>query len=174
MLATPTHSREQLSLDLSRFDQVRRTAKIINSRVAAGEIASIQAIALNAGYEEFETQTRTEDGLDMTFAVNYLGHWLLTLLLLQSMDREKGRVIWISSWSHNPHDKLNMEKTAYTDKRYRTTIQDDLGSIAKGTWSANKNDTLGWAAGWRQYGATKLCSVTMMYVFFGLLTFSSA
>ncbi|KAI1861146.1 hypothetical protein JX265_009765 [Neoarthrinium moseri] len=105
MLATPTHSCEQLSLDLSRFDHVRRTAKIINSRVAAGEIASIQAIALNAGYEEFETQTRTEDGLDMTFAVNYLGHWLLALLLLQSMDREKGRVIWISSWSHksSPH-----------------------------------------------------------------------
>lgn len=94
------HSHEKISLDLSRLSNVRKVATEINKRVSAGEIPRIHAIILNAGYEEFEKQTWTEDGWDTTFATNYLGHWLLTMLLLQSMDREVGRVLWISSWSH--------------------------------------------------------------------------
>jgi NAD(P)-dependent dehydrogenase (short-subunit alcohol dehydrogenase family) len=94
------HSHEKISLDFTRLSNVRAVAAAINSRVAAGIIPRTHAIVLNAGYEEFETQTWTEDGLETTFAKNYLGHWLLTMLLLQSMDREVGRVVWISSWSH--------------------------------------------------------------------------
>jgi NAD(P)-dependent dehydrogenase (short-subunit alcohol dehydrogenase family) len=94
------HSHEKISLDLSRLSNVREVAAQINERVAAGTIPHIHAIILNAGYEEFEKQTWTVDGFDMTFATNYLGHWLLTVLLLQSMDRDVGRVLWISSWSH--------------------------------------------------------------------------
>ena len=95
-----SHSHEKISLDVSRLDNVRKVAAEINKRVAAGIIPRIHALILNAGYEEFEAQTWTEDGFDTTFATNYLGHWLLTVLLLQSMDREVGRVLWISSWSH--------------------------------------------------------------------------
>ena len=95
-----SHSYEKISLDLSQLSNVRKVAAEINERVAAGIIPRIHAIVLNAGYEEFEKQTWTEDGLDTTFTINYLSHWLLTVLLLQSMDREAGRVLWISSWSH--------------------------------------------------------------------------
>lgn len=42
----------------------------------------------------------TDDEFDTTFAANYLGHWLLTLLLLKSMDKEEGRIIVIGSQSH--------------------------------------------------------------------------
>lgn len=96
----PPHSFEKVSLDLSRLSSVRRVAADISSRVAAGQIPPIRAIILNAGVEEFAKQTWTEDGLDLTFATNYLGHWLLTLMLLGSMDRERGRILWVSSWSH--------------------------------------------------------------------------
>lgn len=103
--STGSHSYDKMSLDLSRLSDVRDVAKVISARVAAGEIPPIRALVLNAGYQEFGTQTWTEeDELDMTFTVNYLGHWLLTLLLLQSMDREMGRVVWISSWSHKQVD----------------------------------------------------------------------
>jgi NAD(P)-dependent dehydrogenase (short-subunit alcohol dehydrogenase family) len=95
-----SHSHEKISLDLSQLSDIRKVAAEINERVAAGKIPRIHALVLNAGYEEFENQTWTEDGLDMIFVTNYLGHWLLTVLLLQSMDREVGRVLWISSWSH--------------------------------------------------------------------------
>lgn len=89
-----------LSLDLARPSQVREVAAAINTRVASGEIPPIRALILNAGFQEFTTQTWTEDGLDMSFATNYLGHWLLTLLLLQSMGRALGRVIVIGSLAH--------------------------------------------------------------------------
>lgn len=96
----PPHSSEKVSLDLSRLRSVREVAADISSRVASGQIPPIRAIILNAGVEEFATQTWTEDGLDLTFATNYLGHWLLSLLLLGSMDRERGRILWVSSWSN--------------------------------------------------------------------------
>lgn len=97
--ATP-HSFEKVSLDLSRLGSVREVAADISSRVAAGQIPPIRAIILNAGVEEFASQTWTDDGLDLTFATNYLGHWLLTLMLLGSMDRDRGRILWVTSWSH--------------------------------------------------------------------------
>lgn len=98
--AAPPCSSEKVSLDLSRLSSVRKVAADINSRVSSEQIPPIRALILNAGVEEFATQTWTEDGLDLTFATNYLGHWLLTLMLLGSMDRDRGRILWVSSWSH--------------------------------------------------------------------------
>lgn len=97
--ATP-HSFEKVSLDLSRLSSVREVAAGISSRVAEGEIPPVRAIILNAGVEEFASQTWTDDELDLTFATDYLGHWLLTLMLLGSMDRDRGRILWVTSWSH--------------------------------------------------------------------------
>lgn len=96
----PTHLHEVVSLDLADLDNVRQVAKTINNRVSAGETPPIRALILNAAFEEFTTQTWTEDGLDLTFCVNYLGHWLLTLLLLKSMDKKSGRIVLISSQVH--------------------------------------------------------------------------
>lgn len=95
-----SHSHEKVSLDLTQLSNVRKVAADINERVAAGTIPRIHALVLNAGYEEYTSQTWTEDGWDLTFAANYLGHWLLTVLLLQSMDPEVGRVLWVSSFAH--------------------------------------------------------------------------
>jgi NAD(P)-dependent dehydrogenase (short-subunit alcohol dehydrogenase family) len=100
------HTFEKISLDLSHLDDVRKVALDIKSRIESGQIPPIRALVLNAGVEEFTTQTWTDEGLDKTFATNYLAHWLLTMMLLGSMDRERGRVIWITSWSHkyvDPH-----------------------------------------------------------------------
>lgn len=98
--AAPPYSSEKVSLDLSRLSSVRKVAADIKSRISSGQIPPICALILNAGVKEFTTQTWTEDGLDLTFATNYLGHWLLTLMLLGSMDRDRGRILWVSSWSH--------------------------------------------------------------------------
>jgi hypothetical protein len=51
---------------------------------------------------------------------------------------------------------------AYKDPRHKKFITDSLEPIAKGTWSANEDDSTGWAAGYRRYGASKLCGVMMM------------
>lgn len=42
----------------------------------------------------------SDDGYEMTWQVNFLANQLLTLLLLQSMDKKNGRILLIGSWSH--------------------------------------------------------------------------
>jgi NAD(P)-dependent dehydrogenase (short-subunit alcohol dehydrogenase family) len=98
--APVSHSYEIISLDVSNLTSVRQVATTISGRVAAGEIPPIRALMLTAGYIEYHGQRWTDDGLDMSFASNYLGHWLLSLMLLQSMDRDVGRIVVLSSWSY--------------------------------------------------------------------------
>lgn len=99
-LPSNPHSHRILSLDLTDLENVRAVAATINESVATGSIPPIRAIILNAGYIEFTNQTWTKDGFDMTFASNYLGHWLLCLLLLESLDRDSGRIVVVGSESH--------------------------------------------------------------------------
>ena len=73
---------------------------MVQARISAGTIPPIRALILNAGFQDFGKQSWTDDGLDTTFAANYLGHWLLTLLLLESLDKENGRIVVIGSQSH--------------------------------------------------------------------------
>lgn len=42
----------------------------------------------------------TDDGYETTWQVNFLANQLLALLLLQSMDKVKSRILIIGSWSH--------------------------------------------------------------------------
>jgi NAD(P)-dependent dehydrogenase (short-subunit alcohol dehydrogenase family) len=44
---------------------------------------------------------RTVDGFETIFAVNHLGHFLLTNLLLNQMD-DNGRIVFVTSDLHNP------------------------------------------------------------------------
>lgn len=97
---TPFHSHELCSLDLTDLDNVRHLAQDVNARIAAGTLPPIRALILNAGLQDFGHQSWTEDGLDKIFSANYLGHWLLTLLLLQSMDKDSGRIVVVGSESH--------------------------------------------------------------------------
>jgi NAD(P)-dependent dehydrogenase (short-subunit alcohol dehydrogenase family) len=98
--AGQSHPHDMLSLDLSDLESVRQFAEAVNAQVIAGKIPRIRALILNAAYRERQGQTRTESGLDIAFATNYLGHWLLVLLLLQSMDHERGRIVVVGSWVH--------------------------------------------------------------------------
>lgn len=98
--APKTHDYDVLELDLDRLQSVRELADKIRTRVATGEIPPIRAIIWNAGFQEQSTQTFTEDGYDTTFQANYLSHWLLTMLLIGSLDKDHGRIVVVGSWSH--------------------------------------------------------------------------
>lgn len=89
-----------ISLELSNLNSIRAAAADLNSRVAKGDMPPIRALILNAGIHEMGTQNFTDDGFATMFMANYLGHWLLTLLVLQSMDRETGRIIVLGSKAH--------------------------------------------------------------------------
>lgn len=93
-------SYDVVPLDLTSFASGRKLADDINARVAAGSIPPIRALVLNAGWQEWTTESFTKDGFEMAFQSNYLTHWLLTVKLLQSMDKNKGRIVVLGSWSH--------------------------------------------------------------------------
>ena len=99
-LQEASHVYDVISLELSSLANVRAAAATINARVAAGEIPPIRALILNAAFHEMDAQRFTDDGFATVFMVSYLSQWLLTLLLLQSMDREMGRVVVLGSRTH--------------------------------------------------------------------------
>ncbi|ROW11892.1 hypothetical protein VPNG_05003 [Cytospora leucostoma] len=152
---------EVVSLDLSRLDSARQVAGNINARVAAGSLPRIEALILNAGYQEQYTHDFTNDGFDMSFQCNYLSHWLLTLQLLKSIDKDHGRVVVVGSWSHDPYDSRNDSMGAFIEDKWKTLFH-DTESLAKGTWSL-PTENPSKEPGYRRYGASKLCEIMMIY-----------
>ncbi|RYP21125.1 hypothetical protein DL765_002414 [Monosporascus sp. GIB2] len=159
-----THPYDVVALDLTRLDNVRAVAEGINARVSAGEIPPIRALILNAGFQDFGKQTWTADGLDYTFAANYLGHWLLTILLLKSMDKQAGRIVVIGSQAHDPKDPRNAMGRAFVDPKYQTIVTDAgrFEAISKGAWSPATEDA-SFQGGFRRYGASKLFLIMMQH-----------
>ncbi|KAI1639388.1 hypothetical protein F4809DRAFT_638647 [Biscogniauxia mediterranea] len=161
------HKYDLVALDLSSLASVREVAADINKRVADGSLPPIRALILCAGWQEYATQTMTGDGFDMAFQSNYLSHFLLTLLLLQSMDTKNGRVVVLGSWSHDTTDKRNATgplAKAYVPEKYNQIFKEpmDTESLARGKWSRAEENPGDGNTGFRRYGASKLCEVMMM------------
>ncbi|KAI0885105.1 NAD(P)-binding protein [Annulohypoxylon maeteangense] len=163
--AKAKHQYELVSIDLSSLDSVRKTAADINERVASGKLPPIRALILSAAYQEHFSHSFTKDGFDMTFQATYLSHFLLTLLLLQSMDKEKGRIVILGSWTHDTTDLKNQSgpyAETYIPEEFHQIFTDPEGStepIAKGTWGAANGEKEDRLAGMRRYGAAKLSQV---------------
>ncbi|KAI6172218.1 hypothetical protein M3Y98_00948900 [Aphelenchoides besseyi] len=81
---------EFLSCDLSKPSEVRKTASKIREK-----LSSIDVLLNNAGIMA-HPYAFTEDDLELHFAVNHLGHFLLTTLLLDMMANDS-RIINVSS-----------------------------------------------------------------------------
>ena len=84
-------SRRALIADLVSLEEVRRLA---------GEVGELDALVNNAGVYVPE-RSLSADGFELTFAVNYLSHFLLTALLLP---RAPARIVSVSSLGQIPID----------------------------------------------------------------------
>ena len=94
-------------LDLSDFDSVRKAAKAI-----AKQHPVIDVLINNAG-AFFLKRECNKEGVEMTFAVNFLGPFLLTRLLLPNLERSSpGRILITSSKAHE-FAELNLGDLAY-------------------------------------------------------------
>lgn len=160
----PNHSHDIMALDLSSLANVRTAADTINKRIAEGSIPRIRALILNAAYQDSTQLTMSPDGFEMGFQVNHLSHFLFTLLLLKSMDKENGRILVVGSWSHDPTDPKNdVANVKGSMKDYQSgLLNNNLEAVAKGKWSTPAEDPT-YHAGYRRYGATKLCEMMFMY-----------
>lgn len=86
---------EAVVADLASQDQVRRMAAEV-----AGRFPRLDVLVNNAGTYLFDRRL-TPEGLERTFAVNYLSHFLLTNLLLERLSASpSARVVCVSSEAH--------------------------------------------------------------------------
>ncbi|KAK8017299.1 short-chain dehydrogenase [Apiospora rasikravindrae] len=161
--APASYSYQILSLDLSRLPDVREVARDLKARIAGREIPPIRALILGAGYVDSGKHSWTDEGFDTAFVANYLGHWLLTMMLLESMDRECGRIVVVGSSSYDvehPHHKLDGH---YKEEKWNVFFREDsLDAIVHGTWSTNEEAVHIRHAGTRRYGVAKMCAMMMV------------
>jgi NAD(P)-dependent dehydrogenase (short-subunit alcohol dehydrogenase family) len=71
-------------------------------RLLAGEVGRIDTLVNNAGTVSAERRT-SADGLELSLAVNYLSHFLLTGLLLDRLE-EPARIVNVASIGQAPFD----------------------------------------------------------------------
>jgi len=86
-------------LDLFSLTSVRRVRHVL----AGMRIPPLRGLILNAGGINMKAKSLefTEDGFEKTFQLNFLGHFLLTNLLIERMT-EPARIIFVSSDLHDP------------------------------------------------------------------------
>jgi len=127
---------EVVPLDLASLDSVRQFADAVKQQI--GE-SKIDILVLNAGMQISNTDGRSAEGYELTFAVNHLAHYLLARLLLPCMAKE-GRVVITTSETHDP---------AMTPIAPKSLDPRALAHPNKG----------GFGAGIRAYAASKLCNL---------------
>ncbi|RVU00657.1 SDR family oxidoreductase [Mucilaginibacter limnophilus] len=95
--------------DLSDLHSVYTAAEKLKSRLFA-----INVLINNAG-GMYPMRKLSHDGFEMTFAVNHLGHFALTMHLMPLLQKGQARIINISSEAHKmgkpDFDDLNSEKS---------------------------------------------------------------
>lgn len=111
-----------LHLDLMKLESVRSFAKAVKELDLP-----LHALVNNAGIM-FGARRETEDGFESQLATNYLGHFLLSHLLLQDLERggtaeSPSRIVNVSSCAHYigswmDLDDLNLTKFYSPEKSY--------------------------------------------------------
>ncbi|KAB0792718.1 hypothetical protein PPYR_14677 [Photinus pyralis] len=100
-----------MELDLESVDSILLFVDEIEATYS-----SVHILVNNAGVSHpSSTRCKTKHGFEIHFGVNYLGHFILTNLLMGLLDRETSRIIVISSLMHERGkiylDDLNLERT---------------------------------------------------------------
>ena len=129
-------------LDLGSLADVCRVAR---------ELPPLHAVVCNAGVHTTAGTVYTHDGIEQTFGVNHLGHFLLVRELLPRMVKP-ARVVFVSSGTHDPARRTGFPAPRYTSAR-------DL-AFPSGDQAENA-----FLTGRRSYTASKLCNVLAAYEF---------
>jgi len=86
---------EFIKCDISSLNDVRNLAGIVNSKYD-----HLNVLINNAG-SRFSDYQKSVDGIELTFATNHLGHFLLTQLLFELLKKSSdARIINVSSSAH--------------------------------------------------------------------------
>ena len=91
----PTAELDIMTVDISDFASVRTFARAFRARYS-----QLDVLICNAGLLLYSPKTNT-DGIELQFATNHLGHFLLCALLIDMMPNdEASRIVAVSSLAH--------------------------------------------------------------------------
>lgn len=99
-----------VELDLASLKSV----EAFGAAFDASGAAPLGALIDNAGLQDVGGIQRTVDGLERTYGVNHVAHFALTERLLPKMV-EGGRIVVVSSGTHDPAQKSGMPYPEYRD-----------------------------------------------------------
>jgi NAD(P)-dependent dehydrogenase (short-subunit alcohol dehydrogenase family) len=97
--------------DLADLQSVREAADELKAKLFA-----VNVLINNAG-GIFGEKQMTKDGFEMTFQVNHLGHFLLTMALMPLLEKGQARVINVSSEAHK-RGKADFDDLPWQQKKY--------------------------------------------------------
>ncbi len=100
---------KSMQLDLASRKSIRAFAEAYQQ-----EYPQLQLLINNAGVM-IPPYSKTEDGFELQFGVNHLGHFALTGLLLAT---ENSRIVTVSSMAHK-YGKLNFDDLSWEKRRYK-------------------------------------------------------
>lgn len=138
-----------VQLDVSSLASVRSAAAEIRRLIATDQLKSLDALICNAGAQFRGTVSYSKDGFEKTFATNYLGHFLLVNLLLDTL-AQNGRVVFTASGTHDPE--------TMDGKMVGTAIAADAFALAKEGKDGKKA-----SSGGVLYSTSKLCIIMLAY-----------
>ncbi|MBU5672137.1 SDR family NAD(P)-dependent oxidoreductase [Paenibacillus brevis] len=128
-----------LKLDLASIESIRNFTNIF----LEGKFPPLFGLVCNAGIHH-DPEKPTKDGFESAFGVNHLGHYLLANLMLKQMV-DNGRVVFVSSDTHDPERFFPYDTPTFTD----------ASSLAYPNNS--KNGSM------EQYATSKLCNILCTY-----------
>lgn len=139
----------EMILDLSSGSSIKRFV----DQFTNANLPPLHVLVCNAGAQFVQGTQMTADGVEATFGVNHLGHFLLVRLLLNQLN-EDGRVVVVSSDTHDPSKKTGMPAPRYTkpstlaDPDASDQLLKDLNDLARGQV---------------RYTTSKLCNLYFTY-----------
>lgn len=86
-------------LDLASLAAVRDCADVVRTLLESGSVPPLQGIVTAAGVQNSGTHRATDDGIELTFGVNVIGHYLLLRLVAERL-RAPARVVLVTGAAH--------------------------------------------------------------------------
>jgi NAD(P)-dependent dehydrogenase (short-subunit alcohol dehydrogenase family) len=131
-----------LPMDLASLSSVRAFVETVRD----ADVPPLRAVVCNAGVQVVSGTEWTEDGVEMTFGVNHLGHFALVQGLLGKL-AHPARIVVVSSGTHDPSKHTGMPDPRYTA----------AADLAHPHAERSADD------GRRRYTTSKLCNVLFTY-----------
>lgn len=138
-----------LILDLGSRSSVYRFV----DQLGQANLPPLTALICNAGAQYVQETARTIDGIESTFGVNHLGHYLLVRLLLEKLS-EPGRIVVVSSDTHDPAKKTGMPNPHYLHPEIMASPEQSDAAMAALSLSRR---------GQTRYTTSKLCNLYFAY-----------